>query len=137
MRLWLCARLHPRRSASGKEAKRCTSSAPGSANRGRRRAIPAAYDMPTLSARGERKLHHAAAAVRTVTHCMPRYLFGTGCFKTISIIAHTCSSSTAQNYRTMLSRLSGAGAHGECATFEVWVEAFGAEQLLFLLCLLR
>ena len=24
-------------------------------------------------------------------------------------------------------QLSGAGAHGECATFEVWVEAFGAE----------
>ena len=45
----------------------------------------------------------------------------------VSIIAN--SSSTAQNYETIL---SGAGSHGECATFGVWVEAFGAE-LLFLL----
>jgi hypothetical protein len=27
--------------------------------------------------------------------------------------------------------LSGTGAHGEFATFDVWVEAFGAELLLF------
>jgi hypothetical protein len=40
----------------------------------------------------------------------------------VSIIAH--SSSTAQNYRTIL---SGAGAHGECATFDVWVGANGPE----------
>ena len=51
-----------------------------------------------------------------------RYLYTTGYFKTISIIAH--SSSPTQNCWTIL---SGAGAHGECATFEVWVEAFGAE----------
>jgi hypothetical protein len=31
-----------------------------------------------------------------------------------------------------LSNHSGAGAHGEWATFDVWVEAFGTE-LLFLL----
>jgi hypothetical protein len=55
------------------------------------------------------------------------YLFATGCFKTVSIIA-LCSS-TAQNYYTILSE---AESHGECATFGVWVEAFGAE-LLFLL----
>jgi hypothetical protein len=35
-----------------------------------------------------------------------------------------------QNYSTIL---SGTGAHGECATFDVWVEAFGVE-LLFLFC---
>ena len=40
----------------------------------------------------------------------------------VSIIAH--SSSTAQNYGTIL---SGAGAHGECATFDIWVEANGPE----------
>ena len=40
----------------------------------------------------------------------------------VSIIAH--SSLTAQNYWTIL---SGAGAHGECATFDVWVEANGPE----------
>ena len=39
----------------------------------------------------------------------------------ISIIAD-CSSA-AQNCCI----LSGAGAHGECATFEVWVEANGPE----------
>ena len=46
----------------------------------------------------------------------------------VSIIAN--SSSTAQNYETIL---SGAGSHGKCATFgvHVWVQAFGAE-LLFL-----
>ena len=55
------------------------------------------------------------------------YLCMTGFFKTWSIIAH--SSSTAQNYWTIL---SGAESHGECATFGVWVEAFGAE-LVFLL----
>ena len=49
----------------------------------------------------------------------------------VYIIAH--SSLTAQNNWTIL---SGAGAHGECANFEVRVEAFGAE-LLFLLCLFR
>ena len=27
--------------------------------------------------------------------------------------------------------LSGTRAHGECATFDVWVEAFGAELLFF------
>jgi hypothetical protein len=27
--------------------------------------------------------------------------------------------------------LSGTGAHGECATFDVWVEAFGTELLVF------
>jgi hypothetical protein len=35
---------------------------------------------------------------------------------------------TAQNYWTIL---SGAGAHGVCATFEVWVEAFGAELFFY------
>jgi hypothetical protein len=43
-------------------------------------------------------------------------------FITPSLIHH--SSSTAQNYWTIL---SGAGAHGECATFEVWVGANGPE----------
>ena len=42
----------------------------------------------------------------------------------VSIIAN--SSSTTQNYETIL---SGAGSHGKCATFGVWVEAFGAELL--------
>ena len=37
-------------------------------------------------------------------------------------------SSTAQNYWTII---SGAESHGKCATFGVWVEAFGAK-LLFL-----
>ena len=45
----------------------------------------------------------------------------------VSIIAQ-CSS-TAQNYWTII---SGAESHGKCATFGVWVEAFGAK-LLFLL----
>jgi hypothetical protein len=40
----------------------------------------------------------------------------------VSIIAH--SSLTAQNCWTIL---SGAGAHGECATFDVWAEANGPE----------
>jgi hypothetical protein len=40
----------------------------------------------------------------------------------VSIIAH-CSL-TAQKYLTVL---SGAGSNGECATFEVWVEANGPE----------
>ena len=31
-----------------------------------------------------------------------------------------------------LTILSGTGAHGECATFDVWVEAFEAELLFFL-----
>ena len=44
----------------------------------------------------------------------------------VSIIAN--SSSTAQTYETIL---SGAGSHGECATFGVWVETFGAELLFF------
>jgi hypothetical protein len=50
------------------------------------------------------------------------YLYTTGYFKTISIIVD--SSSVGSNYWTVLSR---PGAHGQCATFEVWVEAFGAE----------
>ena len=36
----------------------------------------------------------------------------------------TQCSLTAQNYWTIL---SGAGAHGKCATFDVWVEANGPE----------
>jgi hypothetical protein len=32
--------------------------------------------------------------------------------------------------------LSGTGAHGECATFDVWVEAFGTE-LLFVFVFLK
>jgi hypothetical protein len=42
----------------------------------------------------------------------PIFLYTTGYFKTISIIAH--SSSTAKNYWT-IHVLSGAGAHGKCA----------------------
>jgi hypothetical protein len=52
--------------------------------------------------------------------------------QTISIIAD--SSSTAQNYWAALSR---PGAHGQRATFEVWVEAFGAELLFYFIVLDR
>ena len=68
-------------------------------------------------------VHHAYACSDT---CIRQVIL-----KTISIVA-LCSS-TAQSYWTIL---SGAGVHGECATFEVWVEVFGAE-LVFLLCLFR
>ena len=47
-----------------------------------------------------------------------------GFFKAVYIIAN--SSSTARNYWTIL---SGAESHGECATFGVCVEEFGAELL--------
>ena len=53
----------------------------------------------------------------------------TGYLQTISIIAD--SSQTAQNYWTALSR---PGAHGQCATFGVWVEAFGAKLLFLFYC---
>jgi hypothetical protein len=33
--------------------------------------------------------------------------------------------------------LSGTGAHGECATFDVWVEAFEAELLFFFFFILK
>jgi hypothetical protein len=39
------------------------------------------------------------------------------------------TSSTVHFFSTIL---SAPGAHGECATFDVWVEAFGAELLFFL-----
>jgi hypothetical protein len=61
---------------------------------------------------------------RVAPYVLIEYLYTTGYFKTISIIAH--SSSAAENYRTIL---SGARAHGECATFELWVGAFGPELL--------
>ena len=41
---------------------------------------------------------------------------------------HIKWSSTVKNYWTIL---SGTGAHGKCATFDVMVEANGAELLLF------
>ena len=61
-----------------------------------------------------------------------RYLSTTGYLQTISIIAD--SSSTAQNYWTALSR---PGAHGQWATFEVWVAAFGAKLLFYFIVLDR
>jgi hypothetical protein len=51
----------------------------------------------------------------------------------------TQQSKTVVHYRSGLlfdcsfssTILSGTGAHGECATFDVWVEAFGVELLFF------
>ena len=60
------------------------------------------------------------------------HMYTMGYVKTISIIAH--SSSAAQNYRPIL---SGALAHGQCATFKIYVEAFGAELLFYFIVLDR
>jgi hypothetical protein len=64
------------------------------------------------------KCSHLREKGGVLTLRTPRWV----CADPYSIIAQ-CSS-TAQNYRTIL---SGAGGHGECATFEIWVEANGPE----------
>ena len=55
----------------------------------------------------------------------PKCTFGVGWLN-----IHVRAFDSAREAATEI--LSGTGAHGECATFEVWVEAFGAELLLLL-----